>query len=414
MDRLFQLIAEKNKGMGSISLWQDGQEVYQKTIGFASIAEQVKANSTTKYRVGSISKTFTASIIMQLVEEGKLTLQTRLSNYFSDVPNAADITIEQLLRHSSGIFNITNTATYTSWMEEPQSRDDMLAKIVQLEPAFSPGEKSEYSNSNYMLLTFIAEEIEQKSFREILASRITGPFSLTNTEYGGKIAVEKNEALSYNKIDQWELATETDMSVPLGAGAIISTPTDLNRFFFHLFSGEVVSIESLELMADLKDGYGLGLFQAPFHDKKALGHTGSIDGFGSVALYFREDNMSIAYTSNARDMVPNDILIGALSIYFGKNYDLPTFEVLYEIKDTAELDPYLGVYSSSTFPLKITITKQGKRLIAQATGQPSFPLEPYAEHKFKFDRAGLKMTFRPEKQEMVFTQGGGQWTMGRE
>jgi D-alanyl-D-alanine carboxypeptidase len=149
----------------------------------------------------------------------------------------------------------------------------------------------------------------------------------------------------------------------------------------------------------------MGLFQFPFGKKKAFGHTGGIDGFASSASYFSDDSLSGAYCTNGQVYAMNDILIGALSIYFNRPYAISTFKT-YLVK-SEELDKYLGVYSSQQIPLKITVTKNEATLIAQATGQPSFPLEPTEQDKFKFDPAGIVLEFNPDKSEMVLRQGGG-------
>jgi D-alanyl-D-alanine carboxypeptidase len=104
--------------MGSISLFQNEAEIYTKTIGFSNVENQTKPNKRTKYRIGSITKTFTAVIIMQLIDEGKLSLETRLDNFFPDIPNASNITIESLLRHRSGLYDVTNQENFASWMDK--------------------------------------------------------------------------------------------------------------------------------------------------------------------------------------------------------------------------------------------------------------------------------------------------------
>ncbi len=157
----------------------------------------------------------------------------------------------------------------------------------------------------------------------------------------------------------------------------------------------------------------MGVFQVPFGDKKSFGHTGGIDGFQSNAFLFPTERVSIAYISNGVTMPVNDILIGVLSIYFGKSYDLPVFTDALHLK-SEELDKYLGIYSSLSFPLKITITKEKNVLIAQATGQPSFSLEAYEEHKFKFDQALLKLEFIPSESKMILRQGGSEFILERE
>ncbi|MBN2522845.1 MAG: beta-lactamase family protein, partial [Bacteroidales bacterium] len=347
MDSLFYLTVTNQKGMGSISIFEDGKEVYQNAFGYADFEDSIPATAKTKYRIGSISKSFTASIIMQLIEENKLTLETKLGDFFPEIPNANAITIEQLLRHRSGLYNFTNSEAYPNWMEEPKTEAELIEIFIENGTVFEPDEKMEYSNTNYVLLSYIAEKIENKRFSDILEDRITRPLKLNNTYYGGKISPDKNEALSYTHVNNWELATETDMSVPAGAGAIVSNPTDLNKFYNLLFDGEVVSDNSLEEMKKLVDNFGIGMFQMPFYDKRAFGHNGGIDGFRSNIAYFPDDNASIACTFNGLAMSMNDILIGALSIYFGKEYSLPEFKPALILK-SEELDIYPGVYSSPT------------------------------------------------------------------
>jgi CubicO group peptidase (beta-lactamase class C family) len=278
---------------------------------------------------------------------------------------------------------------------------------------FKPDEKMEYSNTNYVLLSFIAEKIDNKEFSDILKDRITKPLKLNSTYYGGKIDPDKDEAMSYTLLDHWESATETNMSVPVGAGAIVSNPTDLNTFYKSVFTGNVVSGHSLLEMEKLMDNFGIGMFRIPFYDKSAFGHTGGIDGFQSNAAYFPDEKVSIAYTSNGVGMAMNDIMIGTLSIFFGKEYSLPEFKA--PLKFTSEaLDIYLGVYSSPSFPLKITISKNGNILTGQATGQPSFPLEAYEANKFKFDPAKLKLEFLPVENKMILRQGGSEFELKKE
>ena len=158
-------------------------------------------------------------------------------------------------------------------------------------------------------------------------------------------------------------------------------------------------------MKTITDGYGMGMFQIPFYTKKAYGHNGGIDGFASNLAYFPEDSLAVAYCTNGQVYPLNDILIGVLSICFNKEYSIPTFNTI-SLK-TTDLDKYLGVYSSTQIQLKITITKDNSTLVAQATGQSSFPLEATEKDKFKFDQAGVKMEFNTDKNELTLKQGGG-------
>lgn len=325
LDTFFNLIASSNKGMGSISFFQDSEEIYQKTIGFSNIKNQIKANKRTKYRIGSITKTFTATMIMQLIDEGKLSLKTKLATFFPEVTNASNITIESLLRHRSGLYDVTNQDDFANWMEKPQTKEQMLYRIIKNGINFNVDEHREYSNTNYILLSYILEKIERNTFDEILRSRILEPCDLKDTYFGGKIKTENNQAFSYSMESEWKLATETDMSVPMGAGGIISTPTDLNLFYDHLFNGTLVSDKSRNAMTDIIDGWGIGLSKFPFPNKLVYGHPGNIDGFSSITVYFPEERLGVTYITNAEDLPLRNIFFTALNAYFDDNFEIQNF-----------------------------------------------------------------------------------------
>jgi CubicO group peptidase (beta-lactamase class C family) len=269
-----------------------------------------------------------------------------------------------------------------------------------------------YSNSNFVLLTFILEKTFRKPYAELLNKYITKPLGLTNTSLGGKINTSKNECSSYRYIDTWKPEPETDISIPLGAGGIVSTPADLVKFSDALFSGKLLKTETLELMKTPKGQYGMGLFKIPFFDLTGYGHTGGIDGFSSVFSYFPDGNISYAMTCNGSNFNNNNISIAVLSAVFSKPYEIPDFKK-YEVSPE-ELDKYLGVYSSTQIPIKITITRENKTLIAQGTGQSSFPLEATEKDKFRFDQAGILMEFDTESKTMVLKQGGGEFRFTKE
>lgn len=413
MDSLYDVIEENNKGMGAFAIHKSGEPVYQTNIGYSDISGNIKAEARSKYRVGSITKTFTAVMILQLVEEGELSLETPISEFYPQIPNAAEITVEDLLRHQSGLFNFTNEEEYLGYMEQPKSKEELLEIFENHEPSFSPQEKNEYSNTNYVLLTFILEDVENSSYPEVLKKRILDPLDLEDTYYGGKINPANAEAFSYSKKKDWQSATETDLSIPLGAGGIVSTPSDLNKFFTALFNEKIVKSGTLEQMKTMNNGYGMGLFSFPFNEKQLFGHTGGIDGFNAVSGYYPEEDLAVSYISNGTDYSPNDLLIGAMSIYWGLDYQIPAFESSIEVP-AEKLKQYEGTYGSNTFPLKVKIFVEDGTLMGQATGQPSFPLEAYEEDKFQFTRAGLKLEFHPEANKMTLLQGGGAYELSRE
>lgn len=414
LDSLFNILFEKNKAMGSLSLSQNGTVIYTRAIGYSLISDNEKkpASPLTKYRIGSITKMFTSAMIFQLIEEGKIKLNTTLNTFFPHIPNSDKITISNLLNHRSGLHNFTADPAYLTYMTQPKTPDEMVEIVSKFKPDFEPNEKAAYSNSNYIILGYIIEKITKEPYSKNLTKRITSKIGLESTYIGSKTNVNTNESYSYQFEGNWKQQPETDMSIPGGAGSIVSTPTDLTKFIEALFSLKLVSQNSLDQMKTITDGYGMGMFQIPFNTKKAYGHNGGIDGFGSNLAYFPEDNLAVAYCTNGQVYSFNDILIGVLSIYFNQPYSIPTFKTV-SIREE-DLNKYLGIYASTQIPLKITISKSGATLIAQATGQSSFPLEATEKDKFKFDQAGVIMEFNPDKNEMTLKQGGGNFLFTKE
>ena len=413
IDSLLDLLAAKDKAMGSIALFEDGKKIYARAIGFSQIVPQkINAKPETKYRIGSISKMFTATLIFQLIEEGKLDLSATLDEFFPMIPNAEKITIANLLNHRSGIHNFTSDSSYLKWNTESRTHSEMIEIISSHKPDFNPGAKTEYCNSNYVLLGYIVEKIRQVPYNEVLQKQICSKAGLENTYLGGKTDVSKNESFSYQYTSEWEKQPETDMSIPQGAGAVVSTSSDLCKFIIALFSNQLVSDASLKSMMNITDGLGMGMMKLPFYEKESYGHGGAIDAFNSMVCYFPKEQVAIAYCANGTIYSGNDILIGALSSYFNKPFALPVFSS-YQVTP-AELDQYLGVYSSSQIPLKITLTKKDGSLIAQATGQPSFPLECTEKNVFRFYTAGIAIFFSPDENRFILEQGGGKFNYTKE
>ena len=405
LDKYLENLEKNDKFTTSIAVSKNGEIIYQNSIGFADVENQIRADHRTIYKIGSISKTFTATLVMKTVEEGKLSLNQALADFFPDVENAEKITLKNLLNHQSGIFNLTSDPTFFDWHTNAHTQAEVLDIIKRNGTVFEPGSKTEYSNSNYMLLTFILEKVYNQTFDELLQSKITQPLGLKNTYIGYEINPENHEAHSYQFIGKWVKEPETHPSVTLGAGAIVSNAEDLVKFSDALFAGKIISDESLQQMLTIENDFGLGIISFPFYDKKCLGHTGGIDGFSSVFSHIREDNLSYAVLSNGTNFNNNDVYIAILSAIYGKDFDIPEFALGYQPTEE-NLQKYIGVYSSPLIPMKITITTKNGVLIAQATGQPSFPLEAVEEHNFKFDQAFLKMTFSPDEETMTLYQGG--------
>jgi len=413
LDAYFDTLAIANRFMGSVAIAQGDKLIYAKSVGLTDVSQGLKASENAKYRIGSITKTFTAVLTLKAVEEGKLSLDQTLDNYYPTIGNADKITIEHLLLHRSGIHNHLDEVVNSNRHTEPITEKEMIEVIIKGGNDFAPGTKTAYSNPNYILLTFILEKIYQKPYSKLLEEKITQPLGLKNTYYGGKINVSNGECHSYAFVNKnWELAPAFDVSQVLGAGAITSTPTDIVKFSHALFSGKLISESSLTTMKTIHDNIGMGLIQIPFYDKTGFGHTGGIDGFRSIFCYFPTGEISFAYTSNGMNMNGNDISIAILCAAYNMPFEIPVFSTI-ELTDE-DLEKYIGIYASKQLPLKMTITKVNNQLLGQGTGQPSFPLEAVEKDKFEYKQAGVILEFNPTEKTMVLKQGGGVFNFKKE
>ena len=412
LDSYFTSLEQNSKFLGSIAVTENGKIIYTKSVGFSDVENKIKASNDTKYRIGSISKTITSVLVFKAAEEGKLNIDQTINKWFPDIKNSEKITIANLLNHRSGIHSFTSNEDYFSWNTQPKSEKEMIEIITKGGSDFLPNEKADYSNSNYVLLTFILEKTYKKSYPELITKYITKPLNLVNTKFADTINSINNEAKSYQFIGEWRLEKETHPSIPLGAGAIISTPIDIVKFSDALFNEKIINKNSLNKMMEVNQGYAYGLFQIPFYDKIGYGHTGGIDGFSSVFSYFKDGNISYALTSNGTNFSNNNISLVVLSAVYNKEYEIPTFS--YFEHSESELDEFLGIYSSKEIPLKITITKDHKTLLAQATGQPAFPLESTEKNKFKFDQANLKIEFNTKDKTLILNQSNAKYTFVKE
>lgn len=307
LDHYLNELAENNKFMGSVAVLDNDKIIYTNSTGFSNIETQQRPNDKTTYGIGSISKVFTSVLILKAIEERKITLSTKLNEYFPSVKNSDKITIGNLLNHRSGIHNFTNDKDFLEWNTQKKSETEMLQIITNGGSDFEPDSKADYSNSNYILLSYILEKIYNQPYSNILSEKIIKKLGLRNTYFGNNIN-EINESFSYKFNESWIKQTQTNPSIPLGAGAIFSTPTDLTKFASALFNVKIISKQSLKSMIEMKNNFGYGIFEMLFKEKIGYGHRGGIDGFNSVFTYFPKEKISIAIISNGNNYDINSVL----------------------------------------------------------------------------------------------------------
>lgn len=331
MDNYLSLLSENNKAILSIEIVEKGKTTYQNQTGFAyydATGKKVKADAQTQYRVGSITKMFTATLIMQLIEQEKLSLATPLSVFYPEIKNAGEITIDHMLRHRSGLFNYTADADFREYKSKPQSQEQMITRFSGYEQKFKPDKKFSYSNTNYLLLGYIIEKITNESYQAVLQKNIIDKLNLKSTHLGSVIDTNKNQAQSFHfSRSDWQIHKQWHMSTAIAAGAIISSPHDLNIFSNALMSGKLLSKKSInKMLSSGRRSYGRGISRFPFYKRYTHGHFGKIEGFHSALLYFPEEDMSLAVSVNGLALNFNNDIVGpVLSIYYNINYQLPNY-----------------------------------------------------------------------------------------
>jgi CubicO group peptidase (beta-lactamase class C family) len=404
LDQFFDRLAEKNKAMGSLTIVKDGAVLYTRAIGYSQIngTEKKPLTAANRFRIASITKMFTAAMILQLVEDGKLKLTDTLDKFLPQIPNAKKITIVQILSHRSGVPNVRRDQA--TWKPgAPVTRDEMLALIAKGVPEFEPDTKNSYSNSGYFLLGLILEKLTGKPYDQALEERINSKIGLKDTYIAtGRIDVNKGEALTYiNTGSDWKQGFETDPSIGF---QLISTPGDMAKFIGALFDLKLISQDSLNQMKTMRDDEGLGMVTFTFAGKTFYGDTGGGDNYGSWLAYQPEEKLVVAYTTNAKVHPVKDIISGVIDIYYGKPFEILAFETIAVNQEV--LDKYVGVYSSPDAPKKWTITRDGGTLFVQPGSERAAALEATAQDKFQLFSGTVTFEFDAAKNQMILKRGG--------
>jgi CubicO group peptidase (beta-lactamase class C family) len=405
LDEFLNILEANDKLMATMTITNGGNQIYNKAVGYADVKGNIENTKETKFRIGSITKAFTATMIFQLIDEGRITLDSPLTLFFNEIPSASKITIAHLLNHSSGLFNITNDSKFGEWMLNPSSRGDMLKRIKAYDLDFKPGEQTAYSNTNYILLGYIIEILDKDLYKQALDRRIVKKIGMKNTYYGSKINIKKNESYSYNIADEnWHKQLETEMSNPGGAGAIVSTSEDLTVYMNALFAGKLMSDVSLEAMKKTNDNETChGIFYANMNGLDIYASEGGIDGFQSMLVHIPELKTTVALTANALDFSKMQIILSTFGLLSGQPITMPVFTKL-ELTEE-QVKQYEGEYACEDVPYKLIFKAQGNILLGAPEQSDLKELRPTKQHQFTFDTLGIVLDFHPGVGVVKFTKG---------
>lgn len=300
LDGLATAAMERRRFMGAVLVVRDGAALLDRAYGSASLELEVPNTPATRFRIGSITKQFTAAAILLLEERGLLRVDDLLARHVPEAPAAwAGITLYQLLTHTSGIRNITALPEFRTWAKLPQTPREAVERLRDLPLDFPPGEKFAYSNSNYLLLGLVVERVSGRAFAAFLHDNVLDPLGLRDTDVDNNTDLVPRRAAGHAfQFGSYLRAPYSDMTVPHAAGAMYSTTHDLRRWIEGLLSGQLLTPASVaRMITPEKGGYALGL-QVSLTPRKVIRHGGSIAGFSAFLAHYPDERLTVVVLSN--------------------------------------------------------------------------------------------------------------------
>jgi len=417
-------IEQDSPGMAFLAA-KDGKIIYKGAKGMADMENNISITTNTKFRIGSITKQFTAVAILKLQQQGKLSIDDKLSQYLPDFPKAEQVTLRHLLSHTSGIYNYTNDPDFIAGVTEPIKAQDMISKIQTYDYDFEPGSRWSYSNSGYFILGHIVEQVSGTTLNQFWQEQLFTPLEMNNTGVYVNGTSYTNEALGYghdnNEINR---TLDWDMTHAGGAGNIYSTVEDLFTWNEALFNGKVLSPESFaalttkaklnnteDVAAFAGSSYGLGVGLSEIFGKKLVSHSGGLHGFSAYLGRIPAENLTFVSLSNfqpANFSFKNNPYNYVASVLLGPEPLTQIVDKESSMQDMPLTD-YIGEFDYN--PAINNITISDGRLFVQLPGQAKFELFRSSGDSFYLKAVAAELTFERnnsgEVVSVLHTQNGG-------
>ena len=347
IEEILSLYQKYGQFNGSALVADNGKVIYQKGFGLANMEWDIPNAPDTKFRLGSITKQFTATLILQLVEQGKIELDGKLIDYLPDYrkDTGAKVTIHNLLSHTSGIPNYTSLRGFVENVSRnPYSVDEFIKKYASGDLEFEPGTKFAYDNSGYFLLGAIIEKVTGKPYEQVLKENIFDPLGMKNSGYDHWGTILNKRATGYSRTPRgFQTAAYLDMSLPYAAGSLYSTVEDLYLWDQALYGEKILSAKSKELMfkPNLSNyGYGFVITKATLApptklEVPVIQHNGGINGFNTVIVRMTNEKRLIVLLDNAEDGQYLDrISLSLMSILYDQPFDSPKRSIANALMNT--------------------------------------------------------------------------------
>jgi len=422
VDAMLEEATEGRTPGAAVLVSRDGTVVFEKGYGYASLDPDVKVSPRTKFRIGSVTKQFTAAAILRLQEMGKLSVDDRLSKYWPGYPRGDEVRLHHLLTHTSGIHSYTSRPDFEQMVTKPTAVGDLIRSFQDDPYDFDPGEKWSYSNSGYLLLGWIVERVSGRSYAEFLKEQFFDPLGMKDTGVHTRGAGLENEAIGYaQQGDRVEKAPDWDMTWAGGAGALYSTVEDLARWNDGVFGGRVLDEASLAAAFTPVEvtsspppdggGYGYGWGIGRMRGVKVIQHNGGLAGFVSQLSRYPDEHLTVAVLVNAAPpplaLIPERLERDIAQLYLAGRMEERRAPPAIALSGEA-LERFVGRYDYGNAVL--TVTRDGDRLFAQLSGQPRFEIFASAPNEFFWKVVEARVTFVEEDGRVVKAvhhQGGG-------
>jgi len=425
VDSLFSSVVKSGSAGAAVLVAQNGRVLFEKGYGLADVEKHAAATLETKFRIGSITKQFTAAAILKLQEEGKLSVNDKLSKFIPDYPRGDEVTIHHLLTHTSGIHSYTSKPEFMESVTAPAKTEDHIQSFKKDPYDFDPGKKWLYNNSGYFLLGYIIEKVSGEGYGDFLRKRFFEPLAMKNTGVHSSTAALEHEALGYQFEDgKFKRALNWDMSKAGGAGALYSTVGDLHRWNEGVFNGKVLKEATLKaaftpVVAGEEDtaqpkesGYGYGWSIQNIRGLQEISHGGGLQGFVSYLLRLPKENFTVAVLANCAPpppgVDPTGLAHEVTELYLSEKLATRETPKIDSKVSPKALNAVVGRYDYGMGIL--TLTKEGDKVFAQLTGQPKFEIFPKSETEFFWKVVEAEVAFvKNEKGEVtkaIHRQGG--------
>ncbi len=377
---------------GSVLIAKGDSILYNKSFGFANRELNVASSESTKYLIGSITKPFTAYGILLLEHQGKLSLNDKLAKFLPEFPNAEQISIKQLLTHRSGI---TDYHQFKGWEENAKlspSPQSTLSTLLPRPSIFEPGERFSYTNSGYIILGLIIEQVSGLSYSQFIQSAIAEPLGLSNTGVASNINMIENLASGYRTTPRETIKPAyINYNQPYASGNMYSTPSDLWKFTQAVVHSTLLSPEKTTEIFNIEKYYGYGWGIRDFNGIKAYGHYGAMNGFVGAITYIPDGKFFICFLTNDDNTPEYSITEDLVKIIDGKDVALPKKTVLIELTENMK-SKVTGDYLVKKGDT-LSVFELDNKLYMQETGQIKHELFPIDSLEFELTLFEFKVVF---------------------